>query len=142
MAGPSRWLRAPGATPLRGGAAALVAGVLLACASAAEPSDPPAPAPAPEPREPAQVGAALEVSGRVVVVGSDPHVLLVVVTEAGTEYELVGELAAELWDLQQRRVRVRGEVVQQAYGPGFPARLEVDEYTLPGSGDAGAAGGR
>ena len=130
MAGPS--------TPLSAGAA-LVAGVLLACASAAEPSDPPAPAP--EPGEPAQVGAAVEVSGRVVVVGSEPHVLLVVVTEAGAEYELVGELAAELWGLQQRRVRVRGQVVQPAYGPGFPARLQVEEYTLAGTGGAGSAGG-
>ena len=128
MVGPSRWLRASGATPLSGVAAALLAGVLLACASAAEPSDPPAP----EPREP-QVGAALEVGGRVVAVGSEPHVLLVVVTDAGAEYELVGELAAELWSLQQRRVRVRGHVVQPAYGPGFPARLEVDEYTLTGT---------
>ena len=132
MAGPS--------TPLSGGAAALVAGVLLACASAAEPSDPRAPAPAPEPGVPAPVAAAVEVSGRVVAVGSEPHVLLVVVTEAGVEYELVGELAAELWDLQQRRVRVRGQVVQPAYGPGFPAQLEVDEYTLPGTAEAGAAG--
>ena len=123
MAGPS--------TPLSGGAAALLAGVLLACASGAEPSDPPAPAP--EPDEPAQVGAAVEVGGRVVAVGSEPHVLLVVVTEDGVEYELVGELAAELWGLQQRRVRVRGHVVQPAYGPGFPAQLEVDEYTLPGA---------
>ena len=131
MAGPS--------TPVSGGAAALVAGVLLACASAAEPSDPPASAP--EPGEPAQVGAAVEVSGRVVAVGSEPHVLLVVVTEAGAEYELVGELAAELWGLQQRHVHVRGRVVQPAYGPGFPAQLEVGEYTLPGKGDAGSAGG-
>lgn len=128
MAGASRWLRVPGAV-------ALVAGVLLACASVAEPSDPPASAP--EPGEPAQV----EVSGRVVAVGSEPHVLLVVVTEAGAEYELVGELAAELWGLQQRHVHVRGRVVQPAYGPGFPAQLEVDEYTLPGKGDAGSAGG-
>ena len=123
------------ATPAAGGAAVLLAGVLLACASAAEPSDPPAPAP--EPPEPPQVGAAVEVGGRVVAVGSEPHVLLVVVTQDGAEYELVGELAAELWSLQQRRVRVRGHVVQPAYGPGFPARLEVAEYTLLGTGAAG-----
>ena len=99
------------------------------------------PAPAPEPREPGEGGAAVEVSGRVVAVGSEPHVLLVVVTEAGGEYELVGELAAELWGLQQRRVRVRGHVVQPAYGPGFPAQLQVDEYTLPGTGEVESAGG-
>ena len=127
---------AGGATPAAGGAAALLAGVLLACASAAEPADPPAPAP-----EPGEVGAAVEVGGRVVAVGSEPHVLLVVVTEDGVEYELVGELAAELWGLQQRRVRVRGHVVQPAYGPGFPAQLQVDEYTLPGTGEVESAGG-
>ena len=121
MAGPS--------TPLSAGAAALLAGVLLACAST------------PEPGEQVPAAAAVEVSGRVVVVGSDPHVLLVVVTEDGVEYELVGALAAELWGLQQRRVRVRGQVVQPAYGPGFPARLQVDEYTLAGTGAAGSAGG-
>ena len=125
------------ATPAAGGAAALLAGVLLACASAAEPSDPPASAP--EPLEPPPVEAAIEVSGRVVAVGSEPHVLLVVVTEAGVEYELVGEPAAALWGLQQRRVRVRGRVVQPAYGPGFPAQLKVHEYTLLGTGEAGAA---
>ena len=74
------------------------------------------------------------VSGRVVVVGSDPHVLLVIVTEAGDEYELVGEHAAALWRLQQRRVTVHGRLVQQAYGPGLPAQLEVDAYTLMRSG--------
>ena len=121
-----------------GGAAALLAGVLLACASAAEPSDPPAPAP--ESGEPPPVAAAVEVSGRVVAVGAEPHVLLVIVAEDGAEYELVGELAAELWGLQQRRVLVRGRMVQPAYGPGFPAQLKVDEYTLPGTGGAGSAG--
>ena len=34
---------------------------------------------------------------------------------------LAGEHAAELWGLQQRSVTVRGRVVRQAYGPGFPA---------------------
>ena len=131
------------ATPAAGGVAALLAGVLLACASAAETSDPPAPAPAPapEPGEPAQVGASVAASGRVVAVGSEPYVLLVVVTEAGTEYELVGELAAKLWGLQQRHVQVRGRLVRATYGPGFPAQIEVDEYMLPGSGEAGSAGG-
>ena len=114
----------------------MLAGVLLACASVAEPSDPPAPAP--EPGEPAEMGAAVEVSGRVVAVGSEPHVLLVVVTEDGAEYELVGELAAELWGLQQRRVRVRGQVVQPAYGPGFPAQLDGGTSTSGRSGRAPA----
>ena len=110
------------------GAAPLLAAVLLACASSPEP---------PEPRAPA---AAIVVSGRVVVVGSDPHVLLVIVTQAGDEYELTGERAADLWRLQQRHVTVRGRVLRQAYGPGAPAQLEVDEYTVVRGGGAGPAG--
>ena len=120
------------------GGVALLALVLLACASAAEPSDPPTPAP--EPREPGAVGAAVEVGGRVVAVGSKPHVLLVIVTEDGAEYELLGELAAELWGLQQRHVQVRGRLLRPAYGPGFPAQLEVGGYALLGTGEAGSAG--
>ena len=100
------------------GAATLLASVLLACASSSEPSNRSLPEPA------------IVVSGRVVVVGSDPHVLLVIVTDAGDEYELTGEPAAALWRLQQRRVTVHGRLVRQAYGPGLPAQLEVDEYSL------------
>ena len=92
--------------------------MLLACASSPEPSDRSLPEPA------------IVVSGRVVVVGSDPHVLLVIVTEAGDEYELVGEHAAGLWRVQQRHVTVHGRVLRPAYGPGLPAQLEVDDYTL------------
>ena len=80
------------------------------------------------------------ISGRVVAVGSEPHVLLVIVTAAAAEYELVGELAEDLWRLQQRHVTVRGRVLRQAYGPDFPAQLQVDEYTLARAGGTGAAG--
>ena len=99
------------------GAATMLASVLLACASSPEPSDPPVPEPA------------IVVSGRVVVVGSDPYVLLVIVTETGDEYELVGEHATDLWRLQQRHVTVHGRLVRQADGPGYPAQVEVDAYT-------------
>ena len=43
-----------------------------------------------------------------------PYVLLVIVTEAGDEYELVGEHATDLWRLQQRHVTVHGRLVRQA----------------------------
>lgn len=69
----------------------------------------------------------ISVSGRVVAVGSEPHVMLVIVTD-DVHYELVGEVAEDLWELQQRQVTVRGRIVRQALGPGFPARLAVDEY--------------
>ena len=72
-------------------------------------------------------GEPVEVSGRVVVTSSEPNVMLVIVTD-DTHYELVGKLAEDLWKLQQRQVTVRGRIVRQALGPGFPARLAVDGH--------------
>jgi len=69
------------------------------------------------------------VSGRVVAVGAEPHVMLVIVTD-DVHYELVGEAANDLWELQQRQVTVHGRIVRQALGPGFPAQLAVGEYEL------------
>ena len=103
-----------------GAALALSAGVLLACASPAE--EEPA---APDPPQPDQV---IEFTGRVTVTGSAPRTILVLVTETD-HYEIVGDLAPELRTLQQRHVTVRGRVVREAAGPGFPARLQVDSYT-------------
>ena len=69
----------------------------------------------------------ITVSGRVTVTGSEPHVMLVIVTD-DVHYELVGDLADELRHLQQRHVTIRGRVVRPA-APGFPARLAVEAYT-------------
>ena len=72
----------------------------------------------------------IEVSGRVTVTGSAPYVRLVIIT-GDEHYELVGDLAEELWDLQQREVTVRGRIIRQAMDrPGAPARFMVHEYTL------------
>ena len=71
----------------------------------------------------------ITVSGRVTVTGSEPHVMLVIVTD-DLHYELVGDLADELRHLQQRHVTIRGRVVRPALpAPGFPARLAVEAYT-------------
>ncbi len=107
---------------MRAGAAlALSAGVLLACASPAE-EEPAAP------DRPAQ-DRVIELTGRVTVTGSAPLTILVLVTETD-HYEIVGDLAAELRKRQQLHVTVRGRVVREAAGPGFPAQLQVDSYTL------------
>ena len=98
-----------------GAAVALSAGILLACASPAE-------------EEPAAPDQFIELTGRVTVTGSAPLTILVLVTEAD-HYEIVGDLAPELRKLQQLHVTVRGRVVREAAGPGFPARLQVDSYT-------------
>ena len=117
---------------------ALGAAVLLACAACASDADQPAaPQAAATPNGPAAAEPAapavdemIAVTGRVVVTGSDPLVTLVIVTGANEQYQLVGEQADPLWDLQQRRVTVNGYIVQPASGPGFPAQLEVASYAL------------
>ncbi|MDE0025932.1 MAG: hypothetical protein OXP69_16085 [Spirochaetaceae bacterium] len=126
-----------------GVAMALAAAVLLACVACASDADQPAAAQAAAapngPAAAAPVAAApaapaademIAVTGRVVVTGSDPLVTLVIVTGANEQYELVGARADPLWDLQQRRVTVRGRIVRPASGPGFPAQLEVASYAL------------
>ena len=99
---------------MRGAAAALVASMLLACASSSESAEP---------------SDGLVLTGKVVGSGAPPIVTLLLVTETD-RYQLVGDLAEEMWHLQQRRVTVRGRVVVAAEGPGLPAQLKVDEYTV------------
>ena len=99
---------------MRSAAAVLVASVLLACASSSEPAEP---------------SDGLVLTGKVVGNGAPPMVTLLLVSDTD-RYELVGELTEEMWRLQQRRVTVRGHVVALAEGPGLPAQLEVDEYTV------------
>ena len=119
-----------------GAVLALAAGVLLACTSSADqPSTPAAEAAEAAPKGPVEPGTPepdemISITGRVVVTGSDPLVILVIVTDANEQYELVGEQADPLWDLQQLQVTVRGRVVQEASGPGFPAQLHVDSFTV------------
>ena len=91
---------------------------LLACTSSPDPEE--------QVHEQAET---ITVSGRVTVTGSAPHVMLVIVA-ADVHYELGGELAEDLWELQQRQVTVRGRIVRAALpAPGFPARLAVEAYT-------------
>ena len=115
--------------------AALAAAVLAACASAAEQPAAAEAAGAPaggisDDAEGDESEELITVTGRVVVTGSDPMVILVIVTGANERFELVGEQADPLWDVQQRQATVRGRVVRPAAGPGFPAQLAVDSDTL------------
>ena len=103
---------------IRTGLAIVLALALMACTSSGSPVS----------RE--EQSELIEVAGRVTVTGSAPHVTLVIVSD-DEYYELVGDLAEQLWDFQQRHVVVRGRVVRQATGlPGRPARLSVEEYSL------------
>ena len=103
-----------------GATVALSAGLLLACAS---PENRAATSDRPE------SDPVIKVIGDVMVTGSERDTVLVIVTET-ERYELVGDLAAELWRLQPFGVTVRGRVVRQAAGPVFPAQFQVDSYTL------------
>ena len=91
--------------------AGLIVAALVACSSVPDPA------------------TGIEVTGRVIVTGSEPHTILVLDTEEAY-YQLVGEHADALWRLQGRQVTVRGRVVGRAHGPGFPARLEVDDFQV------------
>ncbi len=65
--------------------------------------------------------------GKVTVKGSEPHTYLVLVAK-DTEYKLVGRLQEKIWQQYQgRTIEVRGEIIKDAIGPGFPAELEVTE---------------
>jgi len=86
---------------MRGAAAVLIAAVLLACASSSESAEP---------------ADGLVLTGKVVGNGAPPIVTLLFVTETD-RYQLVGDLAEEIWRLQQRRVTVRGRVVCRRRGP-------------------------
>ena len=71
-------------------------------------------------------------TGTVKAVGSEPHVQLILVTEH-ERYELVGELALELWQWQQQQVSVHGTVVREAGAPGIYAQLEVESIASSSS---------
>lgn len=59
--------------------------------------------------------------------GNEPHTQLMLSTAHGETYELTGPAAAELSRHQYRKVIIRGKLVSEAAGPGFPARIEVDK---------------
>ena len=56
--------------------------------------------------------------------------MLVIVADS-EHYELVGDHAEQLWNMQQQNVTVHGHVVREAYGPGFPAQLKVEAIEAP-----------
>ena len=74
--------------------------------------------------------------GRVAIKGSEPHtmVVLTAVSETGrkVDYQLVGPLMAEIGrKYQNKTVRLRGRIVREPVGPGFPAQFEVFAVEQP-----------
>ena len=64
------------------------------------------------------------VSGVVKLTGSEGDLMLILVTDE-QRYEIVGDLENEIVKLQQRRITVRGRIVEETQAPGFPPRLLV-----------------
>ena len=70
----------------------------------------------------------LTYTGRVSVKGNEPHSYVVLVTQDDTAYRLVGDLAPRIRkEYQNMTIVVRGCIVKEAVGPGFPAELHVEE---------------
>lgn len=79
-------------------------------------------------REDEQGDGLIELTGKLSVKGSEPHTMLVLTTSRGEAYQIVGDLEAVLrGNFQYRTVTLRGEVVKEAIGPGFPAQFEAVE---------------
>ena len=70
----------------------------------------------------------IKLTGKLSVKESAPHTKLVLTTSDGKQFQIVGDLEAELRDrYQYRTVTLKGEVVREAIGPGFPAQFEAVE---------------
>ena len=68
----------------------------------------------------------ISVSGVIKMTGSEgPDLRLIIDAGDKLRYEIVGNLAQRIRKLQQKRVAVRGWVVEDAHLPGVPPRLHV-----------------
>ncbi len=77
-------------------------------------------------------GKVIEVKGRILLQGSEPHTNLIIKTEDGISYKIIGELEKKLRDNHQREVLVLlGCVRTKAKGPGFPTQFEVLKVVVP-----------
>lgn len=70
------------------------------------------------------------VQGKISVKGNEPHTYLCISTKEGLDYKLVGSLKDEIRARYQHVIlHVSGKFTGKALGPGFPAELDVFEYT-------------
>ena len=69
----------------------------------------------------------MTLQGRISVKGNEPHTYLALST-GESEYSLVGPLRDSLLkQYQGKYLKVRGEIVKEALGPGYPAEFEVQD---------------
>lgn len=64
-------------------------------------------------------------AGTLSVRGNAPFSKLILATDEGRHFELVGDAAQKLMSHQYARVVIAGKEIHPAKGPGFPAQLEV-----------------
>jgi len=65
--------------------------------------------------------------GTLSVRGNEPHTQLILMTTDGKSYELTGFRSQELRQHQYKTVTIGGKLVSKPAGPGFPAKIEVDQ---------------
>lgn len=68
----------------------------------------------------------IDLEGKVAVLGNEPHTYLALITDDHGDFKIVGKLEKKIWDnYQQIRIRVKGNIIKEGIGPGFPPELEV-----------------
>lgn len=71
-------------------------------------------------------------SGKIAVIGSEPHTFVSLINEDGEIFKITGKYEKKLWEnYQNQRVILKGTVIEEAKGPGFPAVLEVNKIVEP-----------
>ena len=67
----------------------------------------------------------ITIIGKVEIKGSEPHTYIAIVLDDGTEYAIVGDLEELIRsEYQNVIIELKGNIVSQAVGPGFPAKIE------------------
>ncbi len=71
------------------------------------------------------------IEGTISMKGSMPGTYLACTTSNGTEYKITGPLAEKLaLEFQNKTVSLKGTIVREAVGPGFPAEFRVETIDL------------
>jgi|GEM_PF-4194539 len=70
----------------------------------------------------------VQLEGRISMKGNVPFNYLVLTTESGTDYKLVGKKLKLLAKLQGQPVQLTGKKNRESMGPGFPAEVEICNF--------------
>ncbi|MCX7680166.1 MAG: hypothetical protein N2316_13250 [Spirochaetes bacterium] len=64
-------------------------------------------------------------AGTISYSGNSPFHKLILTTDDGTQFELVGNLTKDLISHQYTRIVIVGKEIAPFKGPGFPAQIEI-----------------